>query len=663
MRGRLLLLLVLAAVWLGAILIRLYDLQVRRHVDFAERAERQQQRRVVLDAPRGTIYDAQGRELAVSIEVDSVAVDPSQLKDPENPAQTRENVHQVATTLGRTLSLDAERMRKLHADLDSDRAFAWVQRKLDPPLAARVRALKLPGVLFLSESKRYYPLRTLAAQILGYVGTDESGLAGLEFLYDGVIASAPGRRTVLRDARYGTVLDPNLESSAPQPGRDLHLTLDATIQQLAEQELEAAVVRHHAKGGSVVVMNPDNGAILAMASYPTFDPNHFADYPASYWRNPVVMDAYEPGSTFKMVTLAAALEADAVRPSDLIDCQNGGISLYGVHISDHKSFPVLSAQEVIARSSNVGAIKIGLRAGARQLFSTIQAFGFGRRTGIDLPSENPGLLLPVDRWSAIAPAYISFGQGMALTPMQLVTAFAVIANGGHLLKPYIVAAESDAEGHREPVGRREVVRLPISPSNVATLHHILQTVVEEGTGKAAALPGYGAAGKTGTAQKAIGGKYSHNKFIASFVGFAPVARPALVVSVMIDEPWPLYHGGDVAAPVFQAIVGQALLYLGIPPQRELEPPPPPDEDQVLLAQQAAPGEEAANPPSSVPLPPGTIPDFTGLSARIAVTRSSALGLRPELFGHGLVTHQEPAPGTPLELAAGVLELWLSTEVL
>ncbi len=557
-RSRLIFSVVVLALWFGGIVVRLLDLQVRRHETFSQRAERQQQRAVKLDPPRGTIFDARGRELAVSLEVGSVAADPTAIDD---PAAT-------AAALAELLGLDAERLTKA---LSAKRAFVWVKRKLDPPQIERVRARGLQGVFTLAESKRYYPMGSLAAQVLGYVGTDNTGLAGLEYLYQPVVASTPGRRIVVRDARFDTAHHPALEVAEATAGQDLHLALDAAIQHLAERELGLAIERRNARGGMVVVMEPATGAVLAMVSYPTFDPNRFGASPQSHWRNRAVMDAYEPGSTFKMVTLAAALEANVVDPLEKIDCLMGGITLRGTRIKDHHPFGELTAREIIARSSNVGAIKLGFAAGRRRLHDTIEKFGFGRPTGIDLPSESAGILRPLERWTELEPAYVSFGQSLSVTALQLTNAFAAVANGGYLLRPYLVH-RLGGEG-AEPWRERQVVETPVAPSSVTQVRSMLESVVLTGTGKAAAIQGYRAAGKTGTAQKAVRGRgYVDGKYVASFVGFAPVERPAVVCVVALDEPWPAYHGGEVAAPVWKAIVEKTLLYLGVPPDGEYQNP-------------------------------------------------------------------------------------------
>jgi cell division protein FtsI (penicillin-binding protein 3) len=640
MNRRMVFMLGLAASWLLALSLRLYQLQVVRHEYYRERAEKQQNHLVTLTPPRGTIYDRRGHELAVSVEVMSVAVDPTQVDD---HAAT-------AAALSEHLGIPQE---KLVRDLASKRAFVWVKRKIDLARAQRIRDLDLAGVLLIPENKRYYPKGSLAAAVLGYVGTDNSGLAGLEYLYNGVVSSEPGQRMVVRDARRGTVLYPSVEVAAAKPGRDLYLTLDATIQYVTERELGRAVKDSGADSGMAVVLDPHTGGIYALASYPTFDPNRFGDFPAENWRNRPVTDAYEPGSTFKMVTVAAALEAAKVTSRDVINCENGGIRLQDTLIKDHSSFGMLTVSQVITHSSNIGAIKIGHLAGRERFFSTIEAFGFGRPTGVDLPSESAGILRPLEKWSALTPAYHSFGQGLSVTALQLANAFAVIANGGRLLKPHIVASFGQDGVGREDAPSGEVVGLPISPSSVKTMRAMLETVVTGGTAKSAAIPGYRAAGKTGTAEKAIPGRgYVANRYIASFVGFAPVDDPVLVAAVILDEPWPRYHGGDVAAPVFRAIAERTLLYLGVRPERA--PPsvwPGENRPEATLAAQ---GEK-------IPTPPGTLPDFGGFTARQALIQSQRLGIALAMNGHGAVERQLPAPGTPLEATSSSVELWLTTE--
>jgi cell division protein FtsI (penicillin-binding protein 3) len=627
----------LLALWGVAIGGRLWSLQVAQHDEFVRRAERQQQRVIELDPPRGTIFDARGRELAVSIDVESVFAVPREVPDRAG----------AATRLARVLGVEREKVARA---LEQDREFVWVARKLDPPVARAVRALELPGIYFLEESKRYYPMRQLAAQVLGFVGTDNHGLAGLEANYEKVVAGKPGRRTVLRDARRGLAVPPGLPHADPVPGADLVLTLDSALQQIVEEELDAIYTTRRAQNASAVLLDPETGAVLAMASRPTFDPNAFRAAGEAALRNRPVQDAYEPGSTFKMVTAAAALEQGVVSPSDRFDCEMGGITLAGVRISDHKPFGNLSFREIIAKSSNVGTIKTALRVPTPDFYAAIRAFGFGRPTGVDLPGESPGLLMPLERWPGLAKAYISFGQGISVTPLQLAAAFAAVANGGRLLEPYVVEEIRGADGVRRPHPLPVVRGEPASPRTIATLRELLAGVTREGgTGRAAVTPGYDAAGKTGTAQKAVPGRgYLPDEFIASFVGWAPVDRPLFVGVVVVDDPEGGYHGGDVAAPVFGAIARRALLTRHVRPERERPErwpfEPQRDDETRQTAAAETPAEEALPRPAP---PPGTYPDLAGRTAREAVAAATRLDLVPVLRGRGVVVRQNPPPGTPV----------------
>jgi cell division protein FtsI/penicillin-binding protein 2 len=565
MRNRVILVSWLGLLWVAAVAARLYDLQVIRYAHYAGKARRQQTTVVELDPPRGTIYDAHGRALAVSVTVDSAWADPADIGDPQATARALASVlHLDAAALARRLAKDGD--------------FVWVARKLDPPDAEAVRRLDLPGIHFLPESKRYYPMRELAAQVLGYVGTDNQGLAGLELVYDREVAGKPGRRTLLRDARRGMVVAPGLAASAagtagtdPEPGRDLYLTLDATVQHVVERELQKAVEKNRAKSGSVVLLDPATGAVLAMASYPSFDPNRYGDFSPREQRNRTIMDAYEPGSTFKMVTAAAALGAGVVKPEDVFDCEMGGITLYGIRIRDHKPYGRLTFAEVIAKSSNVGVIKTAFKLGDERFYKAIRALGFGRPTGIDLPGENPGILAPLKAWRPLTKAYIAFGQGVSVTPLQLAAALAAIADRGTLRVPHVVARVDNGGTIARASSRSTgpaISGQPITPETARAVAGLLEGVVTGGTGKSAAVPGYRVAGKTGTAQKPGVGGYAHGSYVPSFIGFAPADRPALVGVVAIDSPSGFeYYGAQVAAPAFGAITRQILLYLGVRPER------------------------------------------------------------------------------------------------
>lgn len=546
-----------AAFWFLLVAARLVEIQIVRHQEFVHRAERQQQRVIKLAPPRGTIFDRQGREIAVSIDVESVFADPHEVKDAEK----------TAAALSRILQVDRERLAR---QLTSDREFVWIARKLDPPLARAVRQLQLPGIYFLEESKRYYPLRETAAAVLGYVGVDNHGLAGLEAQYESVVAGRPGRRTVLRDARAGQASPPHLPESKPVPGRDLFLTIDANLQALAEVELERTVRELEAKSGSLVLLDPYSGAIRALASAPGFDANRFPAVSPELRRIRPIQDAFEPGSTFKVVTFAAAFEQGLINPEEILDCERGSMTLAGARIRDHHPFGYLTVRQVLAKSSNIGTIKTALRLANRDFYETIRAFGFGEPTGIDLPGENPGLLRPLEQWRPLEKAYVSFGQGMAATAVQMAVAFAAIANGGMRVRPHLVAAigasEAEAPQEFEPSSKERV----ISRRTAEVLRELLEGVTAPGgTGTLARVPGYRVAGKTGTAQKAVPGRgYLPDEHVASFVGFAPAERPVLVAAVVLDAPRGRYHGGQAAAPVFARVMNQALLFFGVTPDRE-----------------------------------------------------------------------------------------------
>jgi cell division protein FtsI (penicillin-binding protein 3) len=550
-----------AGLWMLGIAFRLYSLQVVDHDHYAERASRQQVREVPVDPPRGTIYDARGRQLAMSVEVESAFAVPRDVVDPRRAARA------LAPILGRPAV-------ELEAVLDGRGEFAWLGRKLEPEQAAAIRALDLAGLHFLKESKRYYPMGKLAGPVLGFVGLDNEGLAGLEFQYNAQVAGQRGVRTVVRDARRGTLVMPGQPDAGAVIGRDLYLTLDASLQFLAERELERAVREHGAQGGSALLLDPATGGVLAMATYPGFDPNHFGSFPAERYRNVPVTDYYEPGSTFKIVTAAAALGANLIDPNDVLDCEMGGITLNGQRIRDHKPFGQLTFREVLTRSSNVGIIKTALRMRRDDLHAAIAGFGFGRRTGIDLPGENPGTLHPLAEWGALTPAYNSFGQGVGVTPLQLTNALAAVANGGTLYRPFVVAAVGGPGGKvtgKAPMRRApEILGHPLAPSTARELGRILEGVTgAAGTAPGAAIVGYRVAGKTGTAQVAgPSGGYDLTRRIPSFVGFAPAREPVLVGLVVIDSPTSGFTGGGtVAGPVFARIVERALQYLGVPPER------------------------------------------------------------------------------------------------
>jgi cell division protein FtsI (penicillin-binding protein 3) len=555
----------LLAMWCFGICIRLTYLQIFRYGSFAERAQHQQQRTAELSPRRGVIYDRAGRELAMSISVDSVFAVPSEIP----------NLASAVSLVSHVTKADP---RELLAKCKASKSFCWLARKADADIADRIRSLNLRGIYFQKESKRFYPKRELAAQILGYVGMDDQGLSGIERQYEDGLQGKPGTMLISVDAHkkwFSSV------EKQPEPGKNVVLTIDEQIQYIAERELAAEMERTRAEAGTVVVENPHTGEILALANYPTFNPNLSREITPQRLKNHAVSDVYEPGSTFKLVTLAAALEEKVTRPSEVFDCQMGSIVVNGMRIHDDHPWGNLSVAEILLHSSEVGAIKIGLRLGEDRFYKYIRGFGFGQQTGIELPGETRGLTKPVSRWSKVSIAAISTGQEIGVSPLQLAAMVSTIANDGVWLAPRIVVAATEPQRAPQTVafhageGRRV-----ISPMTAAEMKQMMQGVVLTGTGRKAILEGYSSAGKTGTAQKVdpMTHAYSRTKYIASFAGFAPINDPSIVVAVIIDSPVGPHHGADVSAPVFQRISQQVLEYLHTPHDIELPP-----NRQVLLA--------------------------------------------------------------------------------
>jgi cell division protein FtsI (penicillin-binding protein 3) len=563
---RLYLLAGILVLWAGAIGLRLVYLQIFRYGDFEQRAQRQQQRTTEVAAKRGIIYDRAGRELAMSVSVDSVFAVPADIPD-------------LAGTISLVARITKADPRELLAKCQSARTFCWVARKADADTADRIRAMNLRGIYFQKESKRFYPKRELAAQVLGYVGMDDEGLSGIERADDDDLRGKPGRMMISVDARrkwFGSV------EKQPDPGENVVLTIDEKIQYIAERELETAMQQTHAESGTVVVENPKTGEILALANRPTFNPNLAREITPQKLKDHAVSDVYEPGSTFKLVTIAAALEEKLTRPDEVFDCQMGSIVINGMRIRDSKPHGLLSVAGILAESSDVGAIKIALRLGEERFYKYIHAFGFGQQTGIEVPGETRGLTKPLNRWSKVSIGAISMGQEIGVTPLQLVAMVSTIASDGVWVAPRIVAGTTEPQGAPQMVAFHPAVRRRvISPMTAAQMKQMMQGVVLHGTGKKAILEGYSSAGKTGTAQKVDPAThtYSHTKYVGSFAGFAPVNDPAITVAVILDSAVGLHQGGQVSAPVFQRVAQQVLEYLHTPHDVELPP-----SRQVLMAE-------------------------------------------------------------------------------
>lgn len=545
----------LLTVGFGTLLVRLISLQIVNAGELSEKAERQHEKGMVLEAERGTIYDRRGRILATNVEVPSLYAMPPLMDNPRA----------AAAELSRVLDVDRLTIQKR---LENGKDFVWLERKMNPVLAQSVRQLGLEGVGFLSESQRFYPKRYLLGHILGFAGLDNEGLEGIELKYDPYLKGEKGFLIVERDAAGRPIFPKGLEPIAPSRGKDLILTIDEVIQHIAERELDAVMQKTTAVSGSVIVMDPKTGEILAMAVRPVFNPNRVTRHDPEHWRNRTITDSYEPGSTFKIVAAAAALQEKVVAPQDLIDCENGAMEIGGRVIHDHEKHGNLTFAEVIQKSSNIGMVKIAMRLGEETLYRYIRAFGFGEKTGIDLMGEVPGLVREPARWSGSSLASIAIGQEVAMPPLQVITAYSAIANGGFLMRPYLVSEIHEPDGTVMTRLLPEARRQAIHPETARQLVKILEgTVAPGGTGGEAALAGFAVAGKTGTAQK-IDPKtrlYSARDFVSSFVGFVPSYEPRIAILVVVDSPQGMAWGGSVAAPVFKRIAEQTLGYLGIRP--------------------------------------------------------------------------------------------------
>ena len=639
---------VVLGLWVVGIEVRLVYLQVFRHADLVVRATHQQSRTMAASAKRGDILDRKGRVLATSVDADSVIAVPSAIENPAAVARA------ICGALGDCKPAELE---SLIGRLSRTRAFAYVRRQVLPEQARRVAALNLDGIGFMKEDRRFYPKKELAAHLIGYVGLDNTGLSGLESTYDAQISGKPGTVLVQTDARRHAF---SRFERPPTTGSTVELTIDEYLQHVAERELDAGVAENKAKGGSIIIMNPHTGEILAMANAPTFNPNVYRDFDETARRNRAVQDLYEPGSTFKIVTASAAIEEKVMPLDTLIDTNPGQIRIDRTRtVRDVSNHGVLSFRDVIVESSNVGAIKIGFKVGTERLSQYVQRFGFGRSVSRDFPGENAGIVWRADRWTESALASVSMGYQVGVTPLQMAAAVSSVANGGEYVEPRIVRAIY--RDNRRFEIKPNVVRRTITADTAAELTSIMEGVVDRGTAKPARIPGYTIAGKTGTAAKLVNGNYSKSDYNGSFVGFIPSRNPAVTILVVIDSPHGPhgYYGGSVSAPIFRRIAEEALRYLGIGPTINPEPP-------VFVAGNGA--VDAAGPSEAPPQitivrdgPPGTMPDLQGLSARDALRRLVKLGLTAHVQGNGFVVAQEPAAGTALDESVGPCRLTLDRQ--
>jgi cell division protein FtsI (penicillin-binding protein 3) len=558
--------------WGVAICGRLLYLQIFCYGSFVKQAEHQQQREIPLSAKRGVIYDRAGHELAMSVLVDSAFAVPTEVKD-------------LPTAVSLITRITGEDHNVVLADCRNHKTFCWVARKADDETIGRIKSLNLQGIHFQKEPKRFYPARDLAAQVVGTVGMEDSGQSGIEHAFDNELRGRAGKMFISVDARRQWFSDVEKQ---PEPGESLVLTIDKNIQYIAEKELDQAIHDTQAIAGTVIVENPHTGEILALANRPTFNPNLRKEITPNALTNRAVSYVYEPGSTFKLVTISAALEEKLTNPDEVFDCQMGSIVYNGMRIRDSKPHGLLPVWGVLAESSDVGSIKIALRLGEDRYYKYIRAFGFGQQTGIELPGETRGLTKPPSRWSKVSIAAISIGQEIGISPIQLAGLVSTFANDGVWVAPRIVAGKFEP-GDTLQSGMKTVAFHPgasrrvISSFTAAEMRSMMQKVVLEGTGRKAILEGYTAAGKTGTGQKVdpATGAYSKTKYVGSFAGFAPLNDPQIVVAVILDSAVGPHQGGQVAAPVFRRVAQQALEYLHTPHDLPLAP-----NHQLLLASRA-----------------------------------------------------------------------------
>lgn len=613
-----------------AVAVRAFQLQILQGEKLKRLGERQYLKEWIVLPKRGTILDRAGEPLALSLEAQSVYARPRRIQEPET----------VARSLAQALGLNPVEVQQ---KLNSEKAFVWLKRQITPKEAEKIKALNLAGVGMSLEPNRYYPQGQLAGQVVGFVGRDSQGLEGIELHYDTYIRGESGTSVIERDALGRRVLAQGVEEIQVPPGADIHLTLDTSIQYLAEKQLEATATKYHAKAGIAVVVEPFSGEVLALANYPFFNPNNSSRQSSQQWRNRAVTDSFEPGSTFKTILAAAALEEDVVGKEDLFYCEFGKYSFAGKTIHDTHEYGWLPFYKIIQYSSNIGVTKVAEKLKKERYFKYIDRFGFGRLTGIDIPGEASGMVRSPDSWSAIDLATHAFGQGIAVTPIQLVMAYGAIANGGFLMRPFVVRRVVAPDGEVLVANQPHVLRRVVSEKSARLLTSILKGVVSDGgTGLMAGVEGFEVAGKTGTAQKAdlAHGGYSSRKRVASFIGFVPADDPRLVMLVIVDEPEGSVYGGVVAAPAFRNIARGALRRLAIVPDKPEPLPIPAAIEGTLVRVERKSASEAVRREGGL-----EVPDFVGLSLREAIEKARTLKLKVEMRGSGYVVKQTPAPGT------------------
>lgn len=662
--------------WMLGISARLVYLQVSRHDSLVERAHKQQQEAIETSPERGPLLDRHDRELARTIDTTSVFVAPDEFN--KDDAQALNEIDCTASQLSSILGLDQKNLATQIAESRKNgRRFLWAARRIAPEQAHALEALELTGVHTRAEQKRFYPNGPLAANVLGFVGLDGNGLAGIEQVLNEKIVGEPGKLFIEKDSRGRAYESTEVPG---RPGQTVVLTIDQSIQYQAEAALTSAIAESNAKSGTAIVLDPHTGEILALANAPTFDPNDVAAATPTARANWALQNIYEPGSTFKVVAFSAAIEKGLAKPTDHIDCQMGSITVAKRVIHDHHPFGDLTLSEALAKSSNVAAIKLGLRVGDQTMYDYIKRFGFGTRTGIELPGETAGLVHPVNRWQPSSIGSVAIGQEIGVTPLQMAAAFGALANDGVRVAPHLIREIRNASGATAFRPNPEQRRV-ISAETASALRGMLEGVTLNGTAKKAQLDGYSAAGKTGTAQKIDPQTrtYSKTKYVASFVGFAPVNNPAVVIIVVIDEPGGAYHGGDVAAPVFRQIAEQILPEMGVMPDTDFKNSnelvarvtQTPEQLSDLREAQKVREEEARSEESRASTLPRVaardnrggeivyavatskailMPDLRGRSVRDVARTCAQLGMQLEAHGEGRVIGQNPAAGTELQQA-------------
>lgn len=618
LRKRVTLALMVSTLIIVALVCRLAWLQFVRGAELRERALNLRMRDVPVEAKRGIIFDRRGRELAVSVNVDSVFAIPAQVKQPEDTAQ------KLATALGMDYQTVLGRVKQ-------NEAFVWIKRKITPEQSKAVKGLALRGINLTQESQRFYPKGNLASQVIGIAGIDSQGLEGLELTYDADLRGTPGKFVMEYDGLGREIPDAIHEYVPPQDGNNITTTIDEVIQYIAERNLDEALMQTQAKAGTIIVEDPKTGEILAMANRPDYDPNNYGSYPAANRRNFAVADTYPPGSTFKPVTASAALEEGVASLNDRFFCPGfikvGGRTIHCWKAQGHGS---QTFAEAVENSCNVAFVQLALRLGNEKFYKYLNAFGIGQKTGIDLPGEAVGLMPSLSRSTQVDLACMGFGQTLTVTPIELITAISAIANDGQMMKPHLVKEIRRPDGSLVREIQPEVIKQAISKDTAHEVAQIMEKVVGEGTGSRAIVEGYDLAGKTGTAEKVINGKIADGKYIASFAGFGPVADPRVAILIILDEPQGQYFGGVIAAPVFSDVVRDVFTYLEIPPATD----PNATSNQTEMV---------------------GVPDVINLDGAAAKARIEAAGLNYRAEGSGpVVTQQTPPPGVQVARGSTVL---------